>query len=358
MAKLKLRLVVVNEDDAAPGKTAKAFSRQLRITALTLLLSLALLIAVTVAWFALNKKVQNTGMQVDVQTTPNLIIANKATYDPTVSSDAAFKALDATATTASFASNTATKLVPATHDSLLYADSGTGLKYNPNPDRISSSSGLVKSGSSLSLTAVTSNSDPYYYLDYTARVASADSELDLAPEDGDTAHLYARFRDDSGNISITSITSRDPSTGEISASQSMTPAAYASAVTGKQRDQVYAASIDFFFLGTNPSAACDATTYAGTLNIAEKLYSDSTTANTEVDLLGATSANGTTPGTITTIPCNSAASNNCYYVTMRVYFDGALLKQAGTAYVRSAELSTQEFALNVYFSAETESSGG
>lgn len=349
MAKFRLKFEMVPENNASPepkSNAAKALSRQLRITALTLLFTMGMIVAVTVAWFSSNKEVESNDMKVNVQTSPNLIIA---TADTSVLSDAAFKQLSSDSTAVSFASNGLSTMVPVTHPSTW---AGTyGLKYSSDAGEISDTTGLTKAGSDVSLAVVSDNTDPVYFVDYVCRIASADQPLDLAPDAGDTPHLYASFTEDiSHNILIKAHNPAYDTDNTQPETIEQTLAAYiAAAPTGKQRNYAYASSVDFFFHGTSSSAVCDSSSYKGTLNLAKKDITslNHATAKSQLDLLDGES--------ITTIPCNSAASNNCYYVTMRIYFDGALLEDATHTYVRSASLNTQQFALGIHFSAETES---
>ena len=87
-------------------------------------------------------------------------------------------------------------------------------------------------------------------------------------------------------------------------------------------------------------AAPSAANYKGTLNLSHQ-YTSAT--QTPVNILG-----GANPVTMTTIPLNT---NDYIQVLMRVYFDGALEKSSGQAYVYSNAISTDNIALNIHFAA-------
>ncbi len=307
MPRLKLKIELVHTGDDAPTKTAKDLSRQLRITALTVLLTLGMLIGLTMAWFASNKKVDVDVMQVEIETNPNLVITATAAEISTATANSVTANFDGTKV-----------FTPATHvaawatewSSLNPAPAYTGLKYNTNPSAISASTGYAKSGKTAFFQPVPVSADSPYYRDIVVYIASVDKALDATS--GNKWQLNASFDGELNNVA-----------------------------TG-QNDYQYAASVDFY-LGDTPSAA----TYKGTLDLSYKDGDHTATPSTTVDLF-AGEAN------VTSIPYNKAASNNYITVTMRIYFDGALHKPADStqAYVYSNQIVTDDISLLVSFEAE------
>lgn len=317
MPRLKLKIELVHTGSDAPTKTAKDLSRQLRITALTVLLTLGMLIGLTMAWFAMNKAVDADTMSVNVQTNPNLVITASAAEIPTATSSSV---------TASFSGTRV--LTPATHvtpganenwadqwPGYSPAPDYTGLKYNSNPSAISGATGYAKSGKTATFAPVPVAENGPYYRDFVVYIASVDQALDA--ESGNKWQLNASFD------------------GELN-----------TADEGEQNDYQYAASVDFY-LGATPSAA----TYKGTLDLSYKYGDHTATPNQTVDLFAGES-------NVTSIPYNKAASGNYITVTMRIYFDGALRKSAADAqhaaqaYVYSNQISTDDISLKVHFEAE------
>ncbi len=316
MPRLKLKIELVHTGDDAPTKTVKDLSRQLRITALTVILTLGMLIGLTMAWFAMNKAVDADTMSVNVQTNPNLVITASAAEIPTATSSSV---------TASFSGTRV--LTPATHvtpgENEDWADQWpgynpapdyTGLKYNSNPSAISGATGYAKSGKTATFEPVPVAENGPYYRDFVVYIASVDQALDA--ESGNKWQLNASFD------------------GELN-----------TVVTG-QNDYQYAASVDFY-LGA-PSEA----TYKGTLDLSYKDGDLTADPTDTVDLFAGEASD------VTSIPYNKAASGNYITVTMRIYFDGALQKSAADAqhaaqaYVYSNQISTDDISLKVHFEAE------
>lgn len=312
MAKFKLLLVQV--DDGTPEAktaTAQALSRQLRITALTLVFTMGMIVAVTIAWFAMNKNVDSGGMQMNVETNPNLVIADSA------AGIAAATATDAY-TSVSFTPEANLKLVPATYYGTGSPyNSTTGLIYNTNPDDISMTTGHAKidpstsqpyTGHEEAFEAVPSAASGPYYRDYEVYIASADQALEVSDAATKKWQLNATF------------------SGELGAAPTGT----------KQKDYKYAASVDLYLV--DDSGNTPTYTYKGTLNLTHQ-YTDGT--QTPVDLLSSS--------TVTSIPLNTSGY---YRVLMRVYFDGAVNKSTGQAYVYSSNLDTNNITLNIHFEAK------
>ncbi len=303
--------------EAAPITRATLMRSVVATAGILMVLSVAVTAYITTAWFSMNRNVDGDGVHMNMETSPNLIISDLTN---SAADKAAFQALTvATADTRiTFTDPTDpdTLLTPVTHKS----DSASGLKYLTNPSAVSRDSGL-SAGTALTLAAAANTGtagDPIYYLEHTVRIASTDKVLP-------TDELRATF---SG---YTSTPGDNPTL----------------------LDYQYATSVDFYAVAVSANDYTTAvtpssSTYKGTLNLAKK---DSVKWN--IDSATAGAANDKTYVVLYTndIPLNSAtgAENCCIVVTMRFYFDGALLKTQdldGVApdnnqtYVRSSGLST------------------
>lgn len=379
MARLKLKIELVHTGSDVPTKTVKDLSRQLRITALTVILTLGMLIGLTMAWFASNKRVDTDVMQVEIETNPNLIIAEVASYTPTgtVSVNSTESITSADANSVSFSSNTVTMLRPAAHvfynnadvewnsanvqllwphgtgepyAGIVTAPTYTGLKYSYNPSMISSSTGLetevydyipatgtavdgttyydasheIVTGLTVGESDVSSfytralrpalfppvprsdTNESEYYRDYQVQIAALSAEL---PADSLDVTLDVKKLKLEGNEYV------------LDSNQTLS-------------DYHYAASIDVF-KGTPEQA-----NYVGTLNMAGKDAATSTS--------GAQYQKVSIPLTGNKIPQNTS---DCITVTLRFYYDGALLKQANQTYVRSNDLDLAKLKLSIHFEA-------
>ena len=311
------------------------------------ILSVAVLAYITTAWFSSNRKVDNTGVHMNIQTSPNMIIAdghlrNYTTFSTmTVMSEFKYDASDEvkdTSISVNF-NDTEDFYVPATHNNA--NDSVYGLKYNTNPSDIDFYSGLATSGYTVGLADVTANTSPKYFLEHKVLIASTDGTLSANA-------LTATF-------SANPVLGNEP---DYSAQN------YAE--TTNQHLYRYATSVDFYVktvtknqFNTATTAATLATTegigigtYAGTLNLAGK---DSVGYNAESNTAGSPKTTlilrgGNNESNIT-IPWNGTTDDNadcCIVVTMRFYFDGALLQTQdldtpvnNKTYVHSAYLDTQ-----------------
>ncbi len=287
------------EKAAAVKKTA---GRQLIISSCLTFLCVLVLAAATMAWFANNRTVDSSGMQMQVETSPNLIIEK----DPTLIASK-------TATDASFSTTfdtAAQTLIPSTHDwgtfnsnSQTPVASTTGLKYNCNPSVISAMTGEAKNDQTIYYNKSENNVDNsgrYYYTDYTVYIASVNKPLPVT------------------NL-VATLSSADTD----------------------EYDYQNAASVDFY-LGATPTAG----NYKGTLNLAglDRTTADGTDVLTQVNILsGETLTDG-----YYNIPLNTSGYIT---VTMRFYFDGALEKEDGQAYVYSNGLTTDNFSMKVTFTA-------
>lgn len=179
-------------------------------------------------------------------------------------------------------------LVPATHDALM----ASGLKRVTNPGAVHTGTGL-SNGTALEYTNATDTGSDKSYIDYVVYIASSGGELL-------TQDLTAVLTATSGG------------------------------------DTHGAASIDFYV-----STDANLGTFAGTLNVAEKdpVTNDGTTVRESLVVLSNS-----------TIPVNGQ-DTTYLKITMRCYFDGALLKSAGQAYVYSNTVTTSNLLLTVNFTA-------
>ncbi len=281
------------EKAAAVKKTA---GRQLIISSCLTFLCVLVLAAATMAWFANNRTVDSSGMQMQVETSPNLVIAQSASGEGGIDTK--------TATDLSFSTTfdtPAQTLIPSTHDwgtfnsnSETPVASTTGLKYNCNPSVIHPTTGEERTGRTIyyNKSENDSGNGKYYFTDYTVYIASTDKPL---PINGLTATLSS----DDANTST--------------------------------YDYHNAASVDFY-LGSVSSS-----NYKGTLNLAGKNYSTGAPL-TQVSIISGSY----------TVPLNTADSIK---VIMRFYFDGALEERSGQAYVHSDGLTTAAFSMKVTFTA-------
>lgn len=273
----------------------KRLKIQLVCVFLMMILTLGSLVSSTMAWLSINKSIASDGMKMNIEVSPNLVISDtKANLQAATNDNADDRTSTATNTsgdyvTVSWAAS-ASDLECATHVST----STTGLKYNTTPETVSRSTGL---GTITLADAV--NDDSTFYVDYTVYVGSLDTTMAIS-------HLYATM-----------------------------------STTAELTDAYKSASVDFY-LGSVSSS-----NYKGTLNLAQKNGKDSsgtslgeTAANQKIDITGST-----------TVPVNTG--NSPIVIVMRCYFDGALLKDSTTAYVRSKGLSTTaNFSFEVNFTAE------
>lgn len=332
MPRLKLKIELVHTGDDAPTKTAKELSRQLRITALTVLLTLGMLIGLTMAWFASNKKVDADVMKVDVQTNPNLVIKPAGAY--TAATDT-FANATASAVAgdehAPFDTGAVARLSPATHvfynnahaewdsdetnfpyasiwpngtgalyETLVTAKPAyTGLKYNYNSSTIAANTGLGNASSLYPPVALDDeNASEHYYQDFAVQIASVDGAL---PADSLTV-----------TMDVSKIVNGTPDP------------------TAPLSDYHQAASIDVY-LGSPKDDH-----YIGTLNKAglNPLTGDAQTS-LSIDL------------TNNEVPCNT---DGCITVTLRFYFDGAL-QPAGDHYVYNPASGTAVEGVTYYDAA-------
>lgn len=235
--------------------------------------------AISYAWFSSNRDVDTDGMKMQVDATPNLIIADDVT--DIVKPDYLERLV--------VCGSDVTKLAPATHDS---AYTSTNLKYVTNEDQVDIFTGYKKDGGNDLSYAAAENSDDgtKYYIEKEVYIASNKQAL----TDTDLVCFISGAQKDSVEITDGTLMS---------------------------------ASVDFYLKDG------DTLTFKGTSNVKDK---------SEVTLLE--------EGSI--IPLNTES-----YITvvMRFYFDGALEKSAGQAYVNTATLDLSMLSVDIHFRAnETE----
>lgn len=280
-----------NENHPSQGKTPKQYSKQLIITALSAILSIAVLAVATAAWFANNRDVNASGMKIQVDTMASLVIHSDETQ---IASDPQ--------TVVNFTNDTnAPLLSPATH--AVTSTSNTFLKYYNEPSSIDIKTGYG-SNSDDKYTEVPLNS--HYYRDYVVYIASVGEAFT------------------NQDLKVTMTLTLMTSDGKAVLGESDT------------KDYMKAASIDFYVGDT-----IDNSTYKGTLNAAG--IDSNGGAKTELILL--------TKGTIplcTGTPLK--VTMRCYF-DGALQKTAASDNNPAVAYVRSAGLSIDDFSILVTFNA-------
>lgn len=280
--------------------TGRVTKKALVVSAISLSLSFILLaVTGTMAWFSMNRETDSNGMRTQIEVTPNMIISRDLT---TLQNATSSNALDMISVSFSEEGDTVPVLKAVTHgkDSQ-NQDSSSGLVYVQNPSAIDATTGLVKSGKTLNKVAAVNPEDTNkYYIDYVVYLASLDGSIDY------------------DKLTVT-----------------MSPATDGYLTTHKPYS---AASIDFYVSTSSDTIG----TYAGTLNLAGKTL-DGTTAKTSLDLDGDSG----------TVPVNSGTGSGYIRVTMRCYFDGALVDSATSkAFINTATIALDDgFGFKVNFSA-------
>jgi len=271
----------------------KKLKRELWKTGIICVLSLAVIVFATYAWFANNRKTQSDGMQVGVEVQSNLVIAKSLTEMHTmILTDDCFSV--------DFSAIPKKTLIPATHD--WTTGTATGLKYNDNPRAVSSTTGLKRGVTELGF-----------------------SPVPVAGDD-DTKHYYVEYK-----VFIAAMDAKMATTGLMVDSVEITE--------GTLTPYMKALSVDFYVGAVSESS------YKGTLNLAGQDYRNNA-ASSQI-----TSVRLTDEGYI---PINT--SDDILEVTMRFYFDGGLREieggnYANRTYVRSNQLDLSGISLKVNFVA-------
>ncbi len=266
----------------------KKYRRKMIVLAIPLVVTLVVLVSATIAWFAINRVTNSDGMQIQIDSTPNLVISDSTSasggiQDPVITEinvDSPFAV--------TFAANGNT-YEPSTHDND-YTTYSTGLKVITLADRTPQNIGVntgVYSGNSYE-NATTAN-----YIDYVVYVASHAAEMA-------DAKMTATI------TSATKIVNAEEI--EITAGTLM------------------ATSIDIY------KNSVSSANYLGTTNVATK---------TPVYVLGDANNTGTVPHN----------TEGYLTFVLRCYFDGAL-ENNGVAYIKTSALDTSTVTLNVKFEVQ------
>lgn len=247
----------------------KSITKKLFIAVLTLGLALIASVGSTYAWFSMNKTVTASGMKVKAVAEGSIVITSTSSLPATGTK----------ATDYNFADSSATALYASTHDAD-YATYSTGLKHVSNAENVNPETGVAKNSTASLSYEVATNGDKVYYKDYSIYLA------------GDGQEFTGQ------DITVT-----------LSGS-------FATAANTINK----AIAVDFYGVANAVAAAtCISANYLGTLNVAGTKNNGTT--------------NGTTASTsfvISNITIPATGSNKAYAITMRVYFDGALIETGGT----------------------------
>ena len=269
----------------------KYSKKDLYVCFILVAISFILLLGATIAWFAMNKRTDTTGMQIKMEVMPSLVLGAS-------SGDITHETIWYKDGDTDFNDNRPYYLKPATHADMGYTGGeGTGLKYNTNPSAVSSSTGYTN-GIALQFQPVPvygpATAGRRYYVDYEAYISSESCAMNVSA-------FNAR-------VGLLDTDGSDP-------------------------DYFQAGSVDFYVDGTTQGA------FVGTLNLAGKgKDADGNNIGDTLDLTGPT-----------TIPF--VESGEYIKVLMRFYFDGDLEESSGQAYVYSDNLSVEDFHIGVLFEA-------
>ena len=316
---------IKEHEEAAPA-TKATLSRSIVSTAFILtILTVAVVAYITSAWFSSNREANSTGARMNVDSSPNLVIAlynatgdeaigsvgpthNSVTFPTPVNTDADYALMTHLLTPVTNAihkwdaEDTSTE--PATPAGVYHNQTYTGLEYNTNPSEISPTTGYEK-GSTAATFARAENpaynaeniaSKSVYYRDYQVCIASTDKPMTVSAN-----NKYFK-------LNVTMDGTWDDMTAEAIAAD-------------KQFEYLYASSVDFY-LG---EVSYD--NFVGKLNLKNQ-YTH--TDQTPLDLFSQLASNDPLK---TTIPLNTS---DHIVVTMRMYFDGALEKTAANAQAEPA----------------------
>jgi len=279
-----------------------------------LLISAMLVGTSTYAWFSMNRTVTVTGMNVTAKAEKSLVISTSAPTAATVTRTVAMSPF-------------ATSLTPATHDEALVIDSAagvlanSGLKKVNNPDIIDPATGFEYDGETATLGTAT-NGGETYYTDYVVYIASSGGDMtgmNLTAKLNVSDAIYAQLTDVSGNY-----------------------------------DTWNAVSVDFYvsnksnYTYEEESVSKPKGIYKGTLSL------KNSTLAADAGAHSTTNGNAVTLLSNSTIPA-SDSTTDYLVVTMRVYFDGALEKTSGQAYIHTNAANTNGIAFTAIFDCATAS---
>ena len=241
-----------------------------------LVMSTAATVTGTVAWFSMNKTVTAEGMMVRANGSGSIIISDYAAGFPTASTKTT--AVDFKDTAVDSDGMSVNKLYPSTH-----VNSGSGLKYVTNGAEVCYETGTQRGATALTFDTVTESSNNAYYKDYNLYIAGDGRE----------------FQHQDIEISL------------------------AWAGTGTLADINKAISVDFYYQNKTSAGIADqvfandsTNSFAGTLNLAGRdPEANDESAKTKVVISDITLG---------------ASGTAALAITMRVYFDGALVQTAGS----------------------------
>lgn len=244
--------------------------KKLIVSICTLAFSAIMLCTSTYAWFSMNKTVTASGMQVKAQAEGSIVITSGGTLpaDGVKTTDYNF---NETASTTLFASTHSTD----------YTNHPNGLKRVGNAENINLETGTQKnSAATLNYESVSNSETVVYYRDYTVYIA------------GD---------------------------GQAFSNQTLTITLSGTFTEGKTINK--AVSVDFYGLNITDTSTTvvSSDNYLGTLNLAGKKNNDDNNGVEDCASLVKTGL---------TIP--QTGKTAAYAVTMRVYYDGALIETGGT----------------------------
>lgn len=288
-------------------ETKQKAKKELYVSLALIACSLIMIIGATIAWFAVNREVESSGLKTNFNVTPSMVMGTTT---------GAFTMENLTLTTV--LNQNMYYLKPSTHSASGYANGGVGLIYITNPKNVDDDTGYVISGKTLSYQPVpvygTENKGRRFYMDYDAYICSENVEMVVTAL----------------NVSLvyTPNASSDPQTLSNLTSETQ---------------YIKASSIDFYLNGTAQS------NYVGTLNFAGIDITKNESAQKEgqkttLDLLINESNK--------VIPCKDDKNSQALHVVMRFYFDGALKNPAtGNAYVHTNGFEIGNFHISVKYDA-------
>lgn len=253
-----------------------------------LVMSTAATVTGTVAWFSMNKTVNAEGMLVRANGSGSIVISKYLASG----TGHGFPTTSTKSTAVDFADATAKTLYPSTH-----VGSGTGLQYVSNGDKICYETGTAKSSAvTLTYNPVNSTTPSEYFKDYDIFIAGDNREFP-------TQDIEIEFAPGVG-------------TGLNNIDMAISIDFYYEAVSS-------GVQVSSFTFGTGG-------TFIGTLNVAglDPVTNDGSTTQSKLTI-----SNITLP----------ASGVGALAIKMRVYYDGALVDNAGTnAYTAYTDCNANE----------------
>ncbi len=151
--------------------------KRISLSMALLFCAIVALTALTAAWLILNRAVDSEGVQMAIETSPNLVISDSSATIATYS-EASWNDNYIVKTW----SEAAGELIPADHyDSTTYpAVTGTdnvGLVYNDNPEDVNRNTGKAATNATLTYAHVPADGENMYYIDRTVYIASLEKAM-------------------------------------------------------------------------------------------------------------------------------------------------------------------------------------